>query len=74
MSGSKASQSRCSTGITLTLRIKRYIRPASHHDAAKSTEMDMDDSPSRRCLGRALQIIAHDALAVRRAMDLDPNG
>jgi len=36
--------------------------------------MDMDDSPSRRFPGSAVQIIALDALAVRRAMDLDRIG
>jgi hypothetical protein len=36
--------------------------------------MEIDDSPGRRFLGSAFQLIANDALAVRRAMDLDPNG
>lgn len=54
--------------------VNRYIPPARHCDAAKSAEMDMDDSPSRRFPGSAAQIMTQYALAVRRAMDLETIG
>jgi hypothetical protein len=58
----------------LTPRDDEYIPPVRHHGAAKSAEMDMDDSPSRRFSGSAFANIAHDALAVRRAMDPEYRG
>jgi hypothetical protein len=60
--------------IILTRHSDRYIPPARHCDAAKSAEMDMDDSPSRRFPGSAFEMMLKDVLAVRRAMDLETIG